>query len=254
MKVLLILAVLLITVRVSSQPNGTPQTNQKIADKKDQQPTATFEDNQYSTAHTEKSQKDSSKGYASPEWWLVVVGFLTFGIVCYQSVKTAESAEVAERSLILQFRPRLLIRSVVVIPGDLLTIEKDRRKPTSIEFTVTNIGGSVAHITKRVSKLEFFENHFLPPIPPYDDKMADNKELKVSPGQHHTFSVSIARSLEYGFVIMGTDDIVREVYFFGYLRFRDEVGLVRSIGFCRQYDPISKRFNVVNDPDYEYAD
>lgn len=43
-------------------------------------------------------------------------------------------------------------------------------------------------------------------------------------------------------------------YFFGYIQYRDDVGIVRRMTFCRRYNVGTKRFVDVNDPEYEYSD
>jgi hypothetical protein len=45
-----------------------------------------------------------------------------------------------------------------------------------------------------------------------------------------------------------------DFYLIGDITFDDENGVSRRIGFCRRYDSRNKRFDIWNDPNYEYAD
>ena len=44
-----------------------------------------------------------------------------------------------------------------------------------------------------------------------------------------------------------------DLYFFGYIDYLDNIGTIRRIAFCRQFNIITKRFTAVNDEDYEYS-
>ena len=43
-------------------------------------------------------------------------------------------------------------------------------------------------------------------------------------------------------------------YLLGWVRYSDELGIEREMGFCRYYDEALMRFVSVKNPDYEYAD
>jgi hypothetical protein len=60
------------------------------------------------------------------------------------------------------------------------------------------------------------------------------------------------RSGELANVAQG--DIAGDIHFFGYMQYRDNIGIVRRTAFCRRYDIRTRRFSVVDDPDYEFSD
>ena len=43
-------------------------------------------------------------------------------------------------------------------------------------------------------------------------------------------------------------------HFVGYIRYQDARGTMRRVGFCRRYDYSLRRFVLVDDPSFEYAD
>jgi hypothetical protein len=38
----------------------------------------------------------------------------------------------------------------------------------------------------------------------------------------------------------------------GWIRFEDQRGVIREMGFCRRWDASERRFVIVDNPDYEY--
>jgi hypothetical protein len=50
------------------------------------------------------------------------------------------------------------------------------------------------------------------------------------------------------------DDVRAGVYIAGIIRYKDEIAICRSKGFFRKYNPELRRFESLNDSDYEYED
>jgi hypothetical protein len=81
-------------VIVSGQPNQRSNANQPPATVKD--PSAiTLVCSDCAQTHTGEASANSPKWYR-PEVWLVVVGFITCGLIWWQAKKTAEAAQAAQ--------------------------------------------------------------------------------------------------------------------------------------------------------------
>jgi hypothetical protein len=48
--------------------------------------------------------------------------------------------------------------------------------------------------------------------------------------------------------------MVGEIFLTGRVDYRDDTGAVRRTAFHRSYNQETKRFSIVDDPDYEYSD
>jgi len=42
--------------------------------------------------------------------------------------------------------------------------------------------------------------------------------------------------------------------YYDYIEYRDDRGWPRRTAFCRKYDPITRRFSIVDDQEYEYQE
>lgn len=92
---------ILITLHVAGEPNkgtnhenGHPQNKTPI--------TATSNKQQNSRNAPDCTNYNSPHWYAPikrPEWWLVIVGFLTLGVVGWQAVETHRATDAAQRSI-----------------------------------------------------------------------------------------------------------------------------------------------------------
>jgi hypothetical protein len=164
---------------------------------------------------------------------------------------------IADRTLIATFRPRLLVRSVLLKQNSSAEESGNRDEPWRIKFTVSNVGGSQATIVLLVSGGSLIEAGKVPAEPPYAELIDMRPQLTLIPGQHQEFTVpvseEIGRSL-WEWNKWPSAARASYVFFLGYIRFVDEGKMTRSYGFCRLYDPDTHRFGVVQDPDYEYAD
>jgi hypothetical protein len=125
---------------------------------------------------TQGEQKASSSptgrgpiGGNVPDWILAIVGVFTFIAVWRQSVQTGRSAKAAEESaravrdgIVLAYRPRLVIRSIELHLGSILTQDD----PTKIKYVLANVGGTQATIAES-NLTPYRVDGPLPEIPPY---------------------------------------------------------------------------------------
>jgi hypothetical protein len=161
-------------------------------------------------------------------------------------------------------RPRLQIRHVAVVhQGKTIghpTFFFSHGTKVKGGLSVVNIGGSDATIVDTRYRI-FFSNTGLPAEAPYDTDFRGNLLL---PDQILKVGESCATPIEDTAVMEppdrnGTQDIRAfdregwKIYIMGWIRYRDEGGAERFMGFCRERQS-DGRFRSISDPDYEWED
>lgn len=160
-----------------------------------------------------------------------------------------------------EHRPRLRVRHVNIRQGPIDPAAQSRwmhEQKINGGLCVVNIGGSKARIIESKYRI-FFSKSGLPSEAPYDTGarrlFEDGDELSV--GQSCAIPIddiiTMTPAPPGGSVIY--QQFEREgwkLYVMGQIRYRDEGGADRFMGFCRLHD--GQRFKPVDDPDYEYED
>jgi hypothetical protein len=149
----LVIAALYIAVHPATKPKHSPS----VAEQQSQsqvQPTTTFIDNR-TCAPDQQHSENTTQWYASPEWWLAILGFPTIFIIGWQAVRTADaaqaakvSAEATQSSVTLQevsLRQWVDIENWKACPympegGDLgLHVQFDVVNPTNLPLTLNSV-------------------------------------------------------------------------------------------------------------------
>ncbi|MCX7192358.1 MAG: hypothetical protein NTY60_01810 [Proteobacteria bacterium] len=182
-----------------------------------------------------------------------------------QMTLAGRQADLAEKQHGLQrwqylatHRPKLIIRRIWLDEGDGDYFSQGSRCP-QIQFNIANIGGSLATIIESNATFAKIEGTF-PAIPPYS---VDTNTIKCTireAGQSDPTEILDIEDVEVsrdvrswrGKTITGGDS--SPYYFLGYIQYRDGIDIVRRMAFCRRYNPATKRFVEIDDPEYEYAD
>ena len=185
---------------------------------------------------------------------LVVIGAFTLVGILIQANETRKAAQAARDNIVLQHRPRVIIRGIAREQGRILVGETD-----VIRYVVANVGGTHATIIGSSVSRERFQK--LPAIPPYGSDKNVLGTFGLKAGEYQERSVDLAEhSIGIRYDELLKDDSRYEtaenfhLYFFGFIEYRDDLEILRRTGFCRRYDVESQRFLVVDDPEYEYAD
>jgi hypothetical protein len=172
------------------------------------------------------------------------------------SVEAAKrQADLMERTLVLQFRPKIVVRcgdihvSTVAPLGDL--------SRGTLDFTIANTGGSNAKVlTCEVEVLAFIT----PPSPMFcHSHQFQSFELKPGESIPHWADLrgEVNEAIRWANLQQpGTigRSKAKHIYFVGVIWYGDDIGTRRSMAFSRRYDPDAKRFIEVLDPDREYSD
>lgn len=203
------------------------------------------------------------------EWFtgvLAVVGALQAWLLFGTLGAIKRQADLMHQSLVATFRPKLLVRKVSVHKGDgigrcgldqsgafvnLPDIDSWR-----IDFSIFNAGGSTAqNITRSFAVDTFTEG--IPVNLPYIQ--VTETKFSLGPGEEKWFSIELSKDLsDYYRAFMYSQwadkQALGHVYFFGFCRYEDRLGLPRGVAVLRHYQTHTKKFKPSDDPDYEYAD
>ena len=127
------------------------------------------------------------------------------------------------------------------------------RRPVSVRFRILNVGSSGTVLIERNAILVASHQQRGRPFPEYPVGSAISNALRLQSGA--------ALTAEARFVNPSMDPSEENIrsgasllFLFGYVRYRDEAGVIRETGFGRQFDPEINRFHPLNDPEVEYGD
>jgi hypothetical protein len=176
-----------------------------------------------------------------------------------QSRETRRLIAIARDEFTSSHPPRIVIRRVSLDQGDIV-IGAPISRPWKVQYIVANVGRANAEIFEGNATVKRIEAP-LPAIPPFDDAGDITGPIRLGAGESGPLTVELdpqgaivqaVRSGELANVAQG--DIAGDIHFFGYMQYRDNIGIVRRTAFCRRYDIRTRRFSVVDDPDYEFSD
>jgi hypothetical protein len=263
------LAILVVSIAVLLPIHGQEKTSKTTANKgipsnphqPQFPPTTTIWNvvDQETTERQSDSPEKHPKNYLSrlfspenlPNIGLFIVGFIGIGSAISTLKKIERQTAATEKSLILQFRPKVIIRGGHVV-------DADRLEEATMEFAITNIGASAATVleTELVAKLV---NHPTPTFSFFEQSFPISL-LKLGPGMGHLHTVTLDKETTAAIQQMDFDhrnksgEGKKTILFAGTLQYRDELGILRRTGIFREYSAAKRRFVSLSDPDYEYAD
>jgi len=169
-----------------------------------------------------------------------------------------EQAEIAQQTLVLTQRPKLMVRNVVItaprppgIQGEIPLFQP--RYEISGKLYVVNVGGTVA-TTQECWCWGVPIQGELPMEPPYEGGMGYPLTQKLKPGESMPITFRNLKEIgnEGPLIRQGSDNWA--FYVMGWIAYADDLGLVRRTAFCRKWDARKKRLPPIDDPDYEQAE
>jgi hypothetical protein len=159
-------------------------------------------------------------------------------------VSIRQGAQI-RREFVATFRPKLVIRELEYVHAD---VDK-----SEIRYTIVNKGGSPATIvTVNLASFTQSPRIPLPAVPTYDLPETFVKPIVLNPGTSARLTYDAVKPTERTAILPGF--LPESLYFLGYMDYKDDNHIPRRIAFCRRYNAETRRFEVVDDPDYEYAD
>jgi len=175
----------------------------------------------------------------------VVMAIFT-GCLWYSNRKlwktTAESIELARKEFIATHRPKLKVFSVF--------FDGDRGAETwQFQCSIHNVGESVAIIKTINQEFKILKEPL--PIPqPYGESLFIEKEVKS--GENIIEQFPIKREILWNIIRENPQDY-KALYFFGYVDYLDNIGIMRRTAFCRRFDSETECFTKIDNEDYEYS-
>lgn len=188
--------------------------------------------------NTQKEQQKDKWDKAAIVSHFVLAGVGAIGLVLAILIlnKLKRQTEVLEQTVILQHRPRLQIRRVVL---DLELKE--------IAFTVANAGGTMAFVREGKFLAKRMESE--PVGLSLFEEAASIEEFYLKPGEEKNCSISIDEATVHSVAPASDSSLV----FAGVLWYRDNLGIERSVGVHRVLDSHGLFFTVVAGTDAEYS-
>jgi hypothetical protein len=156
----------------------------------------------------------------------------------------ADIARTARNTYVAQNLPRLTVSA----------LELRKNQPMSVNFTLRNDGQTSAEIVRVVAHLfEWTEEERLPASPLYSGHEVQFDPSLLRPGES-TYPIKVFNTATPGIYYTYKDFQFAWVnlYMSGFADYRDEIGNVHKIGFCRRYKDDEERFHSYDDPNYEY--
>jgi hypothetical protein len=215
---------------------------------------------------TEESAEkvDTDRQIARYTCVLAVVGALQFlvlichGWIFHRSLKETKTAtELTRQSIILTQRPKLVVRNVVINDPQRLVDcgAEPSADPLSGAIRILNIGTTVARVTAlRCSAIVRIADDLLPMgglIRSDGSKLLNEVFLPAGGCTTYNFSETIpVPSAE----LQRINDRSLGVFIIGWAIYKDDLNNVRTTRFCRKWSPDRRRFEAVDDPDYENID
>jgi hypothetical protein len=198
--------------------------------------------------------------FERPEWVAVYITAV-YVLISWLTLRAVKrQADVANQTLIATFRPRLIVRRVLIQEGTPIPTQgvPDVR-PWRVQYYIANNGGSVAHVTTCCFAISIFAEGLpantptieYPATPPFSLRPGEEKKLFIPLGEIPTqlfrmMGGTRARYLEHQQTAF--------VYFWGYAQYTDDANVARNIAVMRHFQTDTAKFKAVDDPDYEYAD
>jgi hypothetical protein len=176
-----------------------------------------------------------------------------------QTDKLIEHAErqatAADKTLILQYRPRIAVRNVRVIRAN---TEIGKSGELTLSCQVVNIGGSAA---RRITGSVHVFSCVASDVEKIDFIHGEEREFSLDalePGQRNSYEDTLPTGTvndEGWFTFYGGETVPRHyVYLWGNVWYFDDLGIPRQTGIYRKFDPKYMRFEPEKDSEQEYSD
>lgn len=249
---------------MSGQPNkAADQENQPSA--QSQQPQVSRDSHDTHNYSNHKNSDGKAKPlhwYESlkrPEWLLVILAIPSIGFVGWQTWETRRAANTSNRTMISQFRPKIAIRAIKLDPSSYMYFDRRGDGIWKIVISVANTGGTRAVIAEGIGYLQTYKKDY--PIDELTPWWILESPISIEAGERVEiiYPLDARRIRDYmepaeAETILKDREPERYPIFRGTIKYRDEIGITRQTGFCRQWSFRKKGFEVLDDPEFEYQD
>jgi hypothetical protein len=167
------------------------------------------------------------------------------------SKSTRRLWNLARQEFISTHRPKLVVRELLMLEP-----ENDERT-IAVQYVIANIGEGNARIVESWVEVKFSRDRRLWPIQRAEGANLIGNTL-LRPGTHvfreQGSSVSLLSLATGRQIFQAGHHPVQIVFFRGFIIYLDDNLVRRKTAFCRIWNWESRRFDRVDDPDYEYVD
>ena len=187
------------------------------------------------------------------QWALVIFAGVAAGFAYMAFAATRRQANATEQMLLLTHRPKIIIRNVV-IPELLITNRDTPMNQLTDTFEgyyyVANVGGQPATIRRTTEAI--MTGPDLPMERPDKNLSERSISITLAPGESRKVSLDETTLPTQDVCLLINAEI--NAYLLLLIEYTDTTGTVRHTSACRKFDPASKCFVKVDNPDYEYTD
>lgn len=187
--------------------------------------------------------------------------FLTLMTIAEQTRHTARAADTANKTLISQSRPKLIVRRIWIREGTQIpTIGVPDAKPWRIQYHIANIGGSIAHVQTCNFAASIFDSglpsgfselKIVPDQEPFSLEAGEDKKLEIDLGEMATNLFRIMGGIHGRYL---AHQNTAYLFFWGDAKYTDALGVARNIAVFRHFQTDTAKFKPIDDPDREYSD
>jgi hypothetical protein len=189
----------------------------------------------------------------------IVVAVLTLRKLTEQTEATKNAAKISERTLIAQFRPKVIVRKVRLDPTSFIYYDRRNDGEWRIIMQLANIGGTRATV---VSGLGYFQEYRgSSPINDLSPGWTLARPIAIEAGgiEEIEYSLKAEQFRTYMHTLEASTDLRgkqpdRTPIFHGAIVYLDESGIQRETGFGREWNVSEERFIPLGDPTFEYQD
>lgn len=192
------------------------------------------------------------KSFEHDDWLAMLTGAIALftAVLAWSTRKLWKAGEkqiaLAREAMGVTHRPRISVRRM----GAVLNTEE----PIKIEFAIVNVGEAAATgYTWNTAILYLKAVGAIQEAPTFDPGTAGSSDATLQTGEGKNIQFTEGSDLgpkQLRDITYGTEIL----HLIGYIAYKDKRGTTRRTGFLRYYDRESRRFRVVDDPEYEYQD
>jgi hypothetical protein len=188
----------------------------------------------------------------------IPVAIRTLIMLQRQTGAMQDTLDVSKRTLLLQFRPNLIVRDLRVM-GLLQNPKYPETKEALLD--IENIGGSDAHITDSAIVVKLYD--YTTAMYGLMDGAISLGKMTLAPGQNHVKSIPTDDELEKAMVaeIAHGEDPERSerksyksvILCSGNINYVDDLNITRTLRLSRRFNPVTFEFAPINDNDSAYT-
>ena len=209
--------------------------------------------------------KNESHWSTRPDWWIAgFTGFLslvTFGLWIFTALQwrttrravqqSAKGIDLANKTYIASHRPRIVIRGLFMVPPNPSSPNSAR-----LSFIIANVGDTDAEVVNFKFFLLFRGDDDSVEMPIVRTEEAKQPSFKLVVGEEFRWygncEMNAAKFINATNRAVHDQETLSELEFRGTTSFKDWGGNLRHTSFHRSYDFKHRRFNRIENSEFEY--